>query len=360
VRFLDTNGRVAIDLGAHADAGDFREGVAPVRQGEYLKGRTTFIDKNGRELFSVAGHAEEFSEGMALLRIKPDKPDPVASNEQELHGFIDRSGKVVIPPQFAEAEPFSEGLAAARLKRTTVWGMGNAWGYIDESGKFVTELQFNQAEPFYDGIARVHVGGVLHTPDDADFYWEGGQWQLIDRTGKRLDEPAGFAVPLWLGPRVLATDELFIEPNGKWLKARGVTRKQLADALQGRRYNFDRPYTVKIGEKSHDLHELAHLTTRGIHSPPFVVTLRDGRTVTVTPDPKRIGQYAQTGEYFEQAVRAALADFSGDAPGKVKVMGDLTLPEPTAAPHVKDDKGVYTSLGEPLETAAKVKVQAKP
>ena len=32
------------------------------------------------------------------------------------YGFIDKSGKVVIEPQFDDAEPFSEGLAKVQRK----------------------------------------------------------------------------------------------------------------------------------------------------------------------------------------------------------------------------------------------------
>ena len=32
------------------------------------------------------------------------------------YGFIDKSGKMVIEPQFDDAEPFSEGLAKVRRK----------------------------------------------------------------------------------------------------------------------------------------------------------------------------------------------------------------------------------------------------
>src|ERR1700761_2885479 len=49
-------------------------------------------------------------------------------------GFINTSGRLVIPADFDFAWGFSEGLASA-------WKDGKA-GYIDESGKFVIPPQF--------------------------------------------------------------------------------------------------------------------------------------------------------------------------------------------------------------------------
>jgi hypothetical protein len=95
---------------------------------------------------------------------------------------------VIIAPRFADALAFHEGLAAVRPKKTTVYGMGDSWGYIDKSGQYMIEPQFNEAHPFQNGVARVHVGGKLLEYFDAPPGWEGGQWQLIDRTGKVLKQ----------------------------------------------------------------------------------------------------------------------------------------------------------------------------
>ncbi len=63
------------------------------------------------------------------------------------YGFIDKSGKVVIEPQFDDAEPFSEGLAKVEKD--------DKYGFIDKSGKVVIEPQFDDAEPFSEGLAKV-------------------------------------------------------------------------------------------------------------------------------------------------------------------------------------------------------------
>jgi len=44
-------------------------------------------------------------------------------------GFIDKSGKIVINPQFDEAMAFTDGLARVKV--------GHKTGYINASGKYI-------------------------------------------------------------------------------------------------------------------------------------------------------------------------------------------------------------------------------
>jgi hypothetical protein len=76
------------------------------------------------------------------------------------YGFSDKSGKLVIPPRYGAAKPFSEGLAP-------VYQAGS-WGFIDSEGKMKIEPDFWDADNFPDGLAIVHKGG----------------WGYIDRAGK--------------------------------------------------------------------------------------------------------------------------------------------------------------------------------
>jgi hypothetical protein len=72
-------------------------------------------------------------------------------------GFIDKTGKIVIAPQFDSASNedgivFSEGLAAVKVS--------DKWGYIDKSGKFVIPPKFKQESAptlFYEGLAQVLI-----------------------------------------------------------------------------------------------------------------------------------------------------------------------------------------------------------
>ncbi|HXO29934.1 MAG TPA: WG repeat-containing protein [Thermoanaerobaculia bacterium] len=65
-------------------------------------------------------------------------------------GFMDRSGKTVIAPQFDQTEGFSEGLAAVRI--------GTKVGYINTKGALVITPQFDSGRPFMHGRASVQIG----------------------------------------------------------------------------------------------------------------------------------------------------------------------------------------------------------
>lgn len=82
------------------------------------------------------------------------------------YGYIDKTGKVVISPQFEYAGAFSEGLAEIKI--------GNKCGYIDKMGKIVIPPQFDDVWPFSDGIAIVAISDKLG---------------YIDRTGKYIWNP---------------------------------------------------------------------------------------------------------------------------------------------------------------------------
>jgi hypothetical protein len=64
-------------------------------------------------------------------------------------GYIDKTGKVVIEPQFTEARDFNQGIA--RIKT------GSRWGYIDDTGKIVIKPHFERARDFSEGLASVKM-----------------------------------------------------------------------------------------------------------------------------------------------------------------------------------------------------------
>ena len=68
-------------------------------------------------------------------------------DERGKFGYIDETGRVVIKPQFDDAYPFTEGLAAVEI--------GKKSGFIDTSGKVVVPFQYHATFPFSDGLAAV-------------------------------------------------------------------------------------------------------------------------------------------------------------------------------------------------------------
>lgn len=75
---------------------------------------------------------------------------------QKIYGFIDMDKeKTLIAPQFYNANEFREGLAAVAVKKE-----GKVlWGYIDITGKFVLPPKYEDALDFSEGLAGVKMDG---------------------------------------------------------------------------------------------------------------------------------------------------------------------------------------------------------
>ncbi|MBO7522558.1 MAG: WG repeat-containing protein, partial [Bacteroidales bacterium] len=81
--------------------------------------------------FSITLFFSSCKGGDALNGIQSKEPVLfLATNLDGLCGFIDNTGKEVVPCQYEDAYDFSEGLAAVKNKN-------DLWGFIDETGKEV-------------------------------------------------------------------------------------------------------------------------------------------------------------------------------------------------------------------------------
>jgi hypothetical protein len=159
--FMDKTGKV-LGLSGMIPAGNFSEGLAPVSIPQQKIG---FIDRTGKVAlapqFDQKFDREQgvFSEGLAAVA-RGDK-----------WGYIDKTGKWVIAPQFDHAQPFVEGLAAVEFRRGDAHP--SLWGYIDKTGKLVIKPQFEEVANFQNGLA------VVRREND-------GTWSYIDKTGKLI------------------------------------------------------------------------------------------------------------------------------------------------------------------------------
>jgi WG containing repeat len=101
--------------------------------------------------------AEDFADGLARVGLikKPDVPSEFPDygyKDVDRYGYIDKSGKLVIPFQYKNAQNFSEGLAAVEGEKD---GNSKAFGYIDKTGKIAIAPQFLTAGKFSGGLAPV-------------------------------------------------------------------------------------------------------------------------------------------------------------------------------------------------------------
>src|SRR6266568_6376956 len=119
-------------------------------------GKWGFIDRTGKVVIPIQfDSANDFHEGLALVIAKAKKL------------FIDASGRVVITPQFDIVDDFSEGLAAVNIGQTRIPNIGlisnpGKWGYIDWTGKLIIPMKFTHAEDFSEGLAAANLGDADH------------------------------------------------------------------------------------------------------------------------------------------------------------------------------------------------------
>jgi hypothetical protein len=112
--------------------------------------------------FAAAG---PFSDGLAAVRIGDDHTGK--------WGYIDKQGKMVINPQFGYyvkpsfenglSPDFTEGLSAVRTGNEKT----DKWGYIDKQGKMVINPQFDGTFGFYEGLDLPQTGhrpAAAHDP----------------------------------------------------------------------------------------------------------------------------------------------------------------------------------------------------
>ena len=145
--YIDRTGNVVIPFQNWSPWGKFAEGLAVV----FLPKGVKYIDKTGKD--AITGkfvRAEPFSEGFAAVQLKVG--DDVSSRTETpagtvlmfkpgvKYGYIDKTGIMVIPPQFEKAGKFIGGLAQVCLESTLAFdpsGRQQPCGYIDTTGKMV-------------------------------------------------------------------------------------------------------------------------------------------------------------------------------------------------------------------------------
>ncbi len=227
-QYIDENGRIAINP-QFRQATVFREGMALVQTGGndpkwgYISPDGNFaiipqyntatvfseglawvmldsehpftIDKRGRTAFTLYDALEVniFQEGLAAYSI-------ISDIGEELWGFIDKTGQVIITPQFAKVMGFRNGSCA-------VMNQEGKWGYIDKNGKITINYQFDYAYGFEKGRAIVLSNdnfGVINKDgrytinpqfsamiiDGNSFLVEqNGLWGWCDKNGKIIINP---------------------------------------------------------------------------------------------------------------------------------------------------------------------------
>jgi len=198
--YIDLNGKLKISLNLEGEVRgkvskegfdveyvvyprSFSEGMAPV----LVSGQWGFIDTTGKIVVPPKfKETHGFAQSLAGVQMPDDSS-----------AYIDKTGSFAIPGPFASVCSFSEGTACVESRGK--WGYinnlgkyviplafaealpfshgcaavkkGSKWGYIDEKGSTIIPFKFDYALPFGDGLAKVFLGG---------------KQIYIDKTGKEI------------------------------------------------------------------------------------------------------------------------------------------------------------------------------
>lgn len=181
----------------------FSESMAVVRK----DGKYGYIDVSGRLVIPVKYQdAGSFSAGLA----------PVCLYGK--YGYVDKSGEMVVPFKYNYAFPFSEGLAAVELNGKVA--------YIGPDGKTVIPYMLDSGKPFKDGIAEVTVDGQTKYMDKVG--------NIFDEVSKAFSSFSGFARHM-IEEKVNAWQKKGrYEKTADWMaRVNESTRQHMVDSLLG-------------------------------------------------------------------------------------------------------------------------------
>ena len=210
-----------------------------------MNGKWGYIDRSGRVVIKPQfDSARFFREGRARINEWGEGPNgfPMgASGGKKTSGYIDKTGRIVIslPANYRKYD-FYEGLATVcRQVRDSVWKCG----FIDVSGRTVIGFQFDEAEAFSQGLAAVRVGE---------------QWGYINKFGRYVIQPrfTGFADGFREGLAAVRDKEFngFIDRSGRLVSKLQISElsgysEGLAAVLIRRDAQDPHPEWVYIDEK---------------------------------------------------------------------------------------------------------------
>ncbi len=139
-------------------------------------GKWGFVEKSGKFVIPcVYDGARVFSEGLAEVK------------KEGKWGYIDKGGKLVVPCIYDETYGFSEGCAAVEKD--------GKWGYIDKDDKFVIPCIYDETYGFSEGLACIMIES---------------KWGYIDKTAK-------FVIPcLYANAGQFSEGLAAVIKDGKW------------------------------------------------------------------------------------------------------------------------------------------------
>ncbi len=176
VGYIDKTGASVIKP-KYEKGGRFSEGLAAV----VVNGRVGFIDRTGALAIAAKfyddGRVTSFSFSRGLFP---------ASLDGKKWGYIDKTGRWALQPQYAGARGFSESLAGAS---------DGHWGFIDQTGTWVIQPQFLAVGEFSEGVAPAagREGDATHPHTLTGFIDKKADWAIEPKYVKAQPFSEGLA-----------------------------------------------------------------------------------------------------------------------------------------------------------------------
>ena len=192
--FMNTAGKLVIPLIYGSDGTInpvFSEGVCCLLDSSFSY--YSFINKTGKPVFDFRIYG---ATGGAAVHYYPEFHEGLCVAHENLkYGFIDHSGKWVIPPTYDRADRFGEGLAAVRILGKVI--------FINKKGEQAIPRSFGAPDegvdgfhygPFQNGETDVNIDTSQLHIDPADYFskspvtrdYTKDRFAVIDKTGKVL------------------------------------------------------------------------------------------------------------------------------------------------------------------------------
>ena len=158
-----------------------------------------YADKYGNIVIAPKyGSIGKFKNGFAVVITGSSDSEKRTQNDN--YGFIDRKGNEIIKPIFKEAKDFSDGLAAVtndyyKVNIKDAFNFDKVlpdrrWGYVDVTGKLVIPMLYSLPSDFKEGLS------VQKTKEFLKF-----GYYFMDKTGKKVLPAATSTFEFYQGAR---------------------------------------------------------------------------------------------------------------------------------------------------------------
>lgn len=165
----------------------FQDGLAAAKD---AKGGWGLISRVGKWVLPPSfGHLRSPRGGLSVFGTCGGRflnPYDIGSIPSCKYGYINTQGEIVIPPQFKQADDFSDDRAVvsfnydtSQMKLLFLPSPNFTFGFIDKSGKLIIDPIYSEVYPFKSGVALVRE--ALNQKGE-------GKYKFIDKFGKPITE----------------------------------------------------------------------------------------------------------------------------------------------------------------------------